>query len=152
MRAWAAQEATPQGGAKMSFTLPDALSHYRATLDKNHKFWGYFQLVASATAAFAWSRDRFENGQLLLPLAAAFAVFAILNWRLVVESQEELLIAARCVKDYASKIGVPDELLPMIQAIKPDSTLRVGVWHAVLSMATLAAVIWAHCGLEPLRN
>lgn len=38
----------------MPLTLPDALTHYRAMYDATHKFWGYFQVVAASTTAFAW--------------------------------------------------------------------------------------------------
>lgn len=128
----------------MSLTLSDALSHYRSLSDTTHKFWGYFQVVAAGTAAFAWSRERTDLGQTFFLLAIAFSVFAILNWRLVVGSQAEMVNAAKCLKKYAESVQVPAELKPMLERINPDPAHRVGLWHAGLSLATLVAVLWRY--------
>lgn len=128
----------------MSLTLADALSHYRSVSETTHKFWGYFQAVAAGTAAFAWSRDSTSEVELFALLSMAFAVFAIGNWRLVVSSQAEAVIAEKCIKNYAHTLGpaVPNDLRPLIQQIKPDSTFLIGVGHAGLSIATIGAVWW----------
>ena len=133
----------------MTLTLSDALSHYRSVSDTTHKFWGYFQAVASGTAAFAWSREAPADPQLFVFLSIAFAVFAVLNWRLVVSSQAEAVAAAQCVKSYASSAGpsVPSELLPLIQKLKPDPAPLIGRWHAGLSLVTLGAVWWRYHSL-----
>lgn len=127
----------------MSLTLSDGLAHYRFMSDTTHKFWGYFQAVAAGTAAFAWSREQADQGQFFL-LVIAFSVFAILNWRLVVGSQAEMVNAAMCVKKYAESVQVPEELKPMLERLNPDPVHQVGLWHAGLSLATLAAVLWRH--------
>lgn len=130
----------------MSLTLSDALSHYRAVSDTTHKFWGYFQAIAAGTAAFAWSRDGQDNANVLVLLGFGFAVFAILNWRLVCGSQCEAMTAADCVKAYARRpdVEVPSDLLPIIQKIAPDRPVVVGFWHASLSIATLVAIWWRY--------
>jgi hypothetical protein len=123
----------------MSLTLSDALSHYRSVSDATHKFWGYFQAVAVGTAAFAWSSKVPVEAQLFGFLSIAFAIFAALNWRLVVSSQAEAVIAAECLKKYAASLGdtVPSDLLPIIDRINPYSPQRIGLWHVVLSLAAL---------------
>ena len=130
----------------MSLTLSDALSQYRAISDTTHRFWGYFQAVAAGTAAFAWSQEAPSDVQLFVFLSLAFAVFAVLNWRLVVSSQAEAVAAAKCVKDYASALGatVPSDLQPIIQRLSPDPASLIACWHAGLSLATLGAVWWRY--------
>jgi len=130
----------------MSLTLSDALSQFRAVSDTTHKFWGYFQAVAAGTAAFAWSQEAPADVQLFVFLSVAFTVFAVLNWRLVVSSQAEAVATSKCVKDYASTLGValPKDLLPIIQKVNPDPAALIGVWHAGLSLATLGAVWWRY--------
>jgi hypothetical protein len=133
-------------GLAMALSLNDALSHYHSVSDTAHKFWGYFQIVAAGTAAFAWSREAGGELQLFAFLALGFAVFAALNWRLVVCTQSEAVAAAHCVKAHASALGdaVPRELRPLVERIDPDPAFLVGVWHAVLSCATLGAVWWRY--------
>jgi hypothetical protein len=132
----------------MSITLSDALSHFRSVSDTTHKFWAYFQAVAIGTAAFAWSRDTPADLQLFVFLSIAFAVFAVLNWRLVVSSQAEATNAAQCIKACAAAASsIPPELLPLIHRIEPDPAPLIGVWHAGLSIATLGAVWWRYASL-----
>ena len=133
----------------MSLTLTDALSQYRSVSEATHRFWGYFQAVAAGTAAFAWSREPPADTQVFIFLALAFAVFAALNWRLVVNSQSEAEVVARCIRAYVSSpsAATPSELLPIIQRIRPDSARLVGFWHAGLSLATLFAVWWRYNSL-----
>lgn len=130
----------------MSLTISDALSHYRSVSDTTHRFWGYFQALAAGTAAFAWSRDMPADAAMLVALGAAFSVFAVLNWRLVVSSQREAWITSKCIKNYAINpaVAVPSELLPLIQKIDPEHPTLVGAWHAGLSIATLSAVWWRY--------
>lgn len=126
----------------MSLTLSDALSHYRSISDTTHRFWGYFQAVAAGTAAFAWSREAPAGPQLIV-LSFAFTVFAVFNWRLVVRSQAESVVAAKCVKAYAlsANSNVPSELLPVIQDLEPGSAAHIGILHAGVTIATLGAVL-----------
>lgn len=135
----------------MSLTLSDALSHYRSASDATHKFWGYFQAVAAGTAAFAWSKDKHDDSSMFVVLGVAFTVFAMINWLLVVSSQKEARIASACVKEYANSQGIslPSKLAPIIQAINPYHPAVVGVWHAVISFATLYAIWWRYKLLFP---
>ena len=125
----------------MSLTLGDALSHYRSVADATHKFWGYFQAVAVGAAGFAWTREG-PDVALFLFLSIAFAVFAAANGCLVVSSQSEAHRAAQCIKQFAVRpeIAVPTELQPIISGLKPYTAPLVGLFHAVLSVATLAAI------------
>jgi hypothetical protein len=129
----------------MSLSLSDALSHYRSVSDATHRFWGYFQVVAGGTAAFAWSCAT-PDKQLFVFLSIAFAVFAVLNGRLVVSSQNEAVTAAQCIQNYASSATatIPSELVPLVLGITPDSKALILVWHAGLSLATLFAVWWRY--------
>ncbi|MNC41784.1 hypothetical protein D3C75_905640 [compost metagenome] len=133
----------------MSLTLSDALSHYRSVSDSTHKYWGYFQVVAGGTAAFAWSSEASADAQLFVFLSIAFAVFAVLNGRLVVSSQAEAIAAVQCVRNHASNstVAVPSELAPLLEGIKPDPTALICLLHAGLSLATLAAVWWRYASL-----
>lgn len=134
----------------MSLSLSDALSHYRHLSDTTHKFWAYFQAIAIGAAAFAWSRNAPGDAHSLLLLFAAFLVFAALNWRLVIASQSAAITAATCIKSYASGVvpSVPGDLKPMIDGIKPDRVVVVGLWHAGLSLATLGVIWWRYCLLS----
>lgn len=130
----------------MSLTLSDGLSHYRSVSDTTHRFWGYFQAVAAGTAAFTWSQVMPADAAVLVVLGTAFAVFAVLNWRLVVGSQWEAWTTSKCIKEYAINpaVAVPSELLPLIEKIDPEHPTLVGAWHAGLSIATLTAVWWRY--------
>ncbi|MGH8076540.1 MAG: hypothetical protein ACREPE_04340 [Lysobacter sp.] len=134
----------------MSLSLSDALSHYRHLSDTTHKFWAYFQAIAIGSAAFAWSRNAPGDAPSLQLLFAAFLVFAVLNWRLVTASQSAVVAAARCLKNHASGVvpSVPGDLKPMIDGIKPDRVIVVGLWHAGLSLATLGIIGWRYCLLS----
>jgi hypothetical protein len=130
----------------MSLTLNDALSHYRSVSDATHRFWGYFQAVAVGASAFAWSREEPTDIQTFIFLSVAFTVFAMLNWRLVVSSQKEAVVAAQCVNNFAavSAPPVPPELAPMLDHVRPDPACLIGFWHAGLSIATLIAIWWRY--------
>lgn len=129
----------------MSLTLADALSRYSSVSDTTHKFWGYYQILAAGTATVAWTTlDR--NLEEFVFLSMAFAIFAALNLRLVVSSQREAVLAKECIQNFArrSSAEVPVELRPMIEKISPDGAITVGLWHAGLSVATVAAVWWRY--------
>lgn len=132
----------------MPLTLSDALSHYRSVSDATHRYWGYFQVVAGGTAAFAWSRKT-SDIQLFVFLSIAFAVFAVLNGRLVISSQGEAVAAVKCIRNYASSTtaAIPSELAPLVEGIKPDSIVFIFLWYAGLSLATLFAIWWRYVSL-----
>jgi hypothetical protein len=129
----------------MNFTLTDALAHYRAASETTHKFWGYYQVVAIGVAGFAWTQGD-PQLQLFVWLSIAFLVFAVLSWRVVVHSQDEMFTAAKCVEAYLKtpETFVPDELRPIFDKVSPDTPEKVGVWHALLSVATLIAIWWRY--------
>lgn len=125
----------------MALSLSDALSHYRSVADRSHKFWGYFQFAAAGTAGFAWSRKGAEVDMSTFGfLSLAFAVFAVLNLRLVYTSQKEAEVAVKCLQAYAESLEVPSELKPILANIKLDEAKDVATWHGALSVGTLVAV------------
>lgn len=131
-----------------AFSISEALSQYRSIADATHRFWGYFQAVAAAAAAFAWSREECDF-QVFLFLSAAFSVFAFLNWRLVVGSQADAELAANCVKSYAElrKADIPGELQNIFKTASPEQTTKVAWWHGGLSLATFVAIWWRYWSL-----
>ncbi len=129
----------------MALSISDAVAHYRSVSEDTHKFWGYFQAIAAGSAAFAWSRD-YASLPLFAWLTIAFGIFAVLNLRLVVGSQASAVIAERCIKEFLrnNPAEAPQELAPMIADIRPGSALSVGVWHAGLAAAVMAAIWWRY--------
>ncbi|KFX71077.1 hypothetical protein TMS3_0103795 [Pseudomonas taeanensis MS-3] len=129
----------------MSLTLSEALTHYRSVTDATHRYWGYFQLVAGGTAAFAWS-EKNAIFELFLFLSIAFTVFALLNGRLVISSQGEAVDTVQCIRNFASSAtsAIPSELAPLIEGISSDSKTKISIWYTGLSLATLAAVWWRY--------
>lgn len=132
----------------MSFSLNDAVSHYRSIADTTHKFWGYFQAIAAGTAAFAWTGDTHRGIALTTLLTAAFLVFALPNWRLVIGSQRQAVSAASAIKAYCRNHAdaINTDLRPIIDTIDRDPVYRVGLWHTRLSTAVVLAV-WARVAL-----
>ena len=132
-------------------SLSDALSHYRGVSDATHRFWGYFQAVAAGAAGFAWLREKPLDSRLLVVLSIAFVVFAVLNWRLIVQSQTEAKCASDSIKAYlrgddtpqgTAKPNVSVHLQPILAKLAPDKPTVVGAWHIGLSVATVVAIWW----------
>lgn len=125
--------------------LPDALGQYRSISDATHRFWGYFQTVAVGAAGFAWTHEA-RDPQLFVFLSVAFAVFAVCNGGLVVASQAQAQLAARCVRAHVDRhrAEIPPELVALADTASPLPARTVGWWHAGLSVATVLAIWWRY--------
>lgn len=127
----------------MTISLSDTLSHYRAVTDTSHRYWGYFQAIAASTAAFAWGASSMKHWFEYAMLTLGFAIFAVLNMRLILGAQEDALKIAEGLKSFVQRAdsGVPLDFQPIFQRLDPDSKYKVGSWHALISAATIA-VVW----------
>jgi hypothetical protein len=117
-------------------TLTDALSHLRSISDQTHKFWGYYQAVTAASVVFAWTDLTRSHPALIPGLVFAYAMFAILNCRLVVSSQVSALATWQAIQNYTP---LPNEtvnpgLLPLTKLNKPDNPKLVGGMHVLASI------------------
>lgn len=131
----------------MSFSIADAMQQYRHTSDAVHKFWGYFQIVSVGAAGFAWSRPEDGlSGPLSIALAALYLMFAIASNVAVGSAQRELAAASSSIQSYFADNPtlIATEMRPMIRGIKTFDPRWVQVWHGVLAVATVTAVVATH--------
>jgi len=130
--------------------LTDVLAHLRATMDQSHKFWGYYQGVTVAAVAFAWASTS-PRDTTIFGLICGYAIFALLNCRLIQLSQKAALATWKAIQLYALVPAPADAIdsrfAPLLGLNKPDSPSLVTVMH--LSLSALAAIaMWVRT-LQP---
>lgn len=121
--------------------LADAMTHLRSASDQTHKFWGYYQAVTIGAVGFAWASSM-PPRQFIVGLVFAYAMFAILNCRLVVSSQATALQIWQAIQQYTP---TPDEvtntsLISITKFNKPDAPVIVGGLHIALSILAAIAI------------
>lgn len=130
-------------------TLMDAVGQLRATTDQTHKFWGYFQVVTAAALGFAWSDKRTPDVVMLL--AFGYSLFAVLNARLVLSSQEAARFIWQAIQDQLTEEGRRDDegrlkegarWLPILRLNKPDNPIAVVSMHVALATAAACALFY----------
>lgn len=129
-----------------SLSLSDVLSHYHSLTDTTHKLWAYFQAVAIGSALFAWSLDGHTKPSVFAALAIAFFGFSLMNLRLVISSQKDLVVVADSIHRYAKtpKLHIHSAFFPLIHRIRPDPVQTVTLWHILVTLATLASIWWRY--------
>ncbi|GCL62567.1 hypothetical protein [Pseudaquabacterium pictum] len=129
--------------------LTDAMSHLRSISDQTHKFWAYYQAVTAGVIGFAWASSK-PPPELLIGLTVAYAIFAFLNCRLVVSSQEVALAVWRAIQKYKEQPSEPitPQFLPILDLNQPDDPTLIKGMHIGLSILTATAVL-ARIWLQP---
>lgn len=130
----------------MQLTLSDAVSSLQACTDQTHKFWGYYQAVTAAAVAFAWTSNVQPPG-VITGLAIAYVVFAILNCRLVFDSQRTSLVVWRSIQKYSKNHSgdIADEFKAALALNKPDTPVAVAGMHIFFSLSAAVSIVLREC-------
>ncbi|WP_156902251.1 hypothetical protein [Azohydromonas australica] len=124
--------------------ISDALAHLRSTSDQTHKFWAYYQAFSAAAVGFSWASKAPPNS-LIYGLFFGYAVFAALNFRLIISSQRSALIIWNAINDYSKSPSkeeeIPYQFMPLLRLNKPDKPLIIGAIHGIVSISILLAIM-----------
>lgn len=124
--------------------ISDALTHLRSTSDQTHKFWAYYQAFSAAAFAFAWTSTD-PPRQLIYGLFFGYAIFALLNFRLIVSSQRSALTIWNAIDEYSKEPSeedrIPIKFLPLLKLNKPDAPAIIGAIHGAVSVSILLAIL-----------
>ena len=123
-------------------TVGQTLDLLKWSIENSNSLWSYLHLAILATVGGAWAvRGKVQGLTPFLAIAAAYALFAVVNLFVIAGNQASASVALGALKMHLQNAPNDDPLVATLGAIKVIPAWQVMLFHLFIDAVVVFAII-----------